>query len=127
MNRILLCATSAWFACMGACAQQPSGQSTPLFDDEGRPAANVPAAIPASPAHRTRAGLYITEAQARAHEQTCLAGRSASSLAAAVTGAWTMRWVSTFGPVHASLDAPSDMPVWCGAATCSRPRAWPTG
>ena len=70
MNRILLCATLGMAACMGACAQQPSGQSTPLFDDEGRPAANVPAAIPASPAHRTRAGLYITEAQARAQGLT---------------------------------------------------------
>ena len=61
MNRILLCATlgiaACMGACMGACAQQPSVYATPLLDNEGRPAANVPAAIPASPAHRTRAGL----------------------------------------------------------------------
>ena len=110
MNRILLCATLGMAACMGACAQQPSGQSTPLFDDEGRPAANVPAAIPASPAHRTRAGLYITEAQARAHEQTLPGG--AISVFAGCCGdrglddAMVSAWAQ-----HASLDAPSDMPV----------------
>ena len=114
MNRILLCATlgiaACMGACMGACAQQPSVYATPLLDNEGRPAANVPAAIPASPAHRTRAGLYVTEAQARAHEQALPGG--AISVFAGCCGdqglddAMVSAWAQ-----HASLDAPSDMPV----------------
>lgn len=71
MNRFvehLAGAAMLCLACWGnAHAQPPSAAAQavrPLLDHQGDLASAEPGAIPASPDHRTRAGLYATQAQA---------------------------------------------------------------
>lgn len=118
MSRLLLCTTLGLAAGMACHAQQPSSANatpilrvaTPLLDNDGVPVASPPWAVPVRADHRTRAGLYATEAQARALEQTS-PGKVISVLAKccgepglgeAMLSAWDQ---------YVRFDAPSDMPV----------------
>lgn len=119
MKCLLLCATLALTVGTGCHAQPPSrdaapvpvaGAAMPLLDNDRLPLAPLPRAIPAHAEHRTRAGLYATEAQARAFEQAApgavisvfvpCCGEQA--LGKAMLSAWDQ---------YVRFDAPQDMPV----------------
>lgn len=115
-HHALIAGTLALFCLAGspnASAQTiPAGAPTvpPLLDNNGTPLAPVPWAMPAHPAHRTRSGLYATEAQALAHENG-LPGKvirvhvgccGAQGMQDAMLATWYQ---------YVAYDAPSDMPV----------------
>lgn len=73
MNRFVEHLAGAAVLCLAcwsnAQAQEPAAATQavrPLPDERAELAPADPDAVPASPDHRTRAGLYVTEAQARA-------------------------------------------------------------
>lgn len=119
MNHLFLASLLGLASCAAVHAQQPPDASfpaplprviSPLLDNNGGPLASPPWAVTARADHRTRAGLYITEAQARAHEQA-LPGKVISVLAGccgeqAMNEAMVSAWDQ-----YVTYDAPSDMPV----------------
>lgn len=84
----------------------------PLLDDEGRPMATDPAAVPADPLARTRSALYATPAQAAQLEETLGRGvirvvvEPGADATAAVQAA-----AATAGHVRAAQGLPDDAPV----------------
>ncbi|MFT4102426.1 MAG: hypothetical protein QM674_15585 [Burkholderiaceae bacterium] len=78
MTPHLIAATLGLTLGLGVQAQQAAGAPpstsgaeiiAPLLDNDGVPLLPVPRAIPDKPENRTRSGLYVTEAQALAHER----------------------------------------------------------
>jgi len=107
--------------CSGARAEQ-SGTVPPLLDNDGIPMVNLPQAVPADPAHRTRSGLYATEAQARALEQALpehvISVRAVCCGEPGLDEAMLAAWHQ-----YVVYDAPADMPVLVRSEV--RPRTTP--
>ncbi|MFT3803785.1 MAG: hypothetical protein QM766_21550 [Burkholderiaceae bacterium] len=78
MTSHLIAATLGLAFCISAQAQPVAGTPSstsgaeiiaPLLDNDGVPLLPMPRAIPDKPENRTHRGLYVTEAQALAHER----------------------------------------------------------